>query len=103
MITRRFAAVLVAGVSALAIGATISQLRAARIIRRTQSGWDLPVPYWPVPEDALLLTVLCPPCRGRGGTCSCAIQCGQPECMGGFSDEDIEFLGGLSMPEGTDQ
>ena len=78
-------------------------LRATAVIKKTQGELSSePVPHWPA-EHAMLLIALCGPCQGRDGDCICPIQCGELPCMGGFSDEDVRFLRGLSMPEGTDQ
>lgn len=97
-----FAGGLVAGI--------ISQWRAARIIiRTTQDEYNQPVPYWPITADELstahteILAGLCFPCNNRSGDCICTAQCGHDECVGGFDDDTVAFLRGLTQPKGPDQ
>ena len=52
-----------------------------------------------------LLNALCGPCHDRDdcAPCICSSDCGHPECMGGFSNEDLELLHGPAAAEGDDQ
>lgn len=100
-------------------------LRARAVIEETREELgEEPEPYWPagdvpvppcpcppgcqcprstVSEHAALLAALCNPCQGGDGACICITPCkGEPACVGGFSDEDVQFLRGLRM-EGTGQ
>ena len=115
MISTVLTTMAVTTVAGAVIRGLLRQIRrhwAARtVIQRTQSVWDTPVPYWPATgteiavTNAMLLTMLCRPCRDgdQTGTCTCTVPCGQLECLGGFSDDDIKFLYETAPPEGDSQ
>ena len=90
----------------------VRQWRDARaVIHLTQheTDVDMPVPYRLAADteirvtQAMVLAAFCGPCRDAAGDCACTVPCGHPECLGGFSDDDVDFLHGLTTPEGGDQ
>lgn len=92
--------------------ALLSRWRECRdVIRQTRAELDRAVPYWPAGQIRVLaaheelLNALCGPCHDRDdcAPCICSSDCGHPECMGGFSNEDLELLHGPAAAEGDDQ